>query len=178
MRFSYIWVFSLLLGACSEGNTRSKRLDLTVIYPVSPLGIPAAVDPLQRQWENKQLSEAARALFSKLDTADLSGSTMPTQAVVLPVFPNPLTESYFTVAAVFNPWFNGQVTLKFVITNAFQDPVQAGVIPLKAIGGPLESKGQYRVQTRLSPGNYRVYLTLSSTAHPHFYQTWGNIRVN
>jgi hypothetical protein len=126
-------------------------------------------DPSDGQWQNKTFSETEMALFTELDTVDLTGTVKPASIMSRYPLPNPF-HHYIGMPIVLDSDYNGDMLVKYVIVNTSLKPVQKGVERIEAM-----ASSYFTINPTFSNGRYRLYFTLSAAGAAHFYKSWGNI---
>jgi len=159
-----------ILWGCKKTASQST-LDLSQQWQTDVSGslIKGVSNPKDSQWQNRLLTSSELALFNSLDTADLSGTTMPGSIQSTIFYPNPfLTQAlmYFKL----NSTYQGQFKLKYVIVDNHMNALQKGSSLLS------NSYAFFLLTSSLPSGYYRIYFTLSSQTNENFYTSWGNIQ--
>jgi hypothetical protein len=156
----------LLIIACSKED--EKQADFSNIYLTDEFGNDLSGNQTDGQWESKVFTANELALFSSLDTNDLSGTTKPATINSHPVYPNPF-ERYFSLSTTFNRGFSGSTVVKFVIVNTKMQAVQKGAIRLQP------NQNGFAIQPAFPTGKYRIYYSFSALGDEHYYTSWGNL---
>ncbi len=159
----------ILLLSCSKAET--SAIDVSSIITTDSNGVPQGkIGNTDDQWKSQTFTTSEMALFTDLDTVNLTKTEMPISVEQFPAYPNPF--SYFaTVRATPKAPFSSSVVIKYVIVNSkFQPVVKKSQHATTSF--------DFIVGNDISPGNYRIYFTLSSLGNPHFYKSWGNIQKN
>lgn len=177
-------IVSVLATACNKDSNNS--IDVSKQWKTDNLGT-LILGLGDGQWGNKTFSARELNLFKSLDTVDLTGTTMPDSVLEeKPVshnyaFPNPFKQTT-NLSFRFSPRFSGQVVLKYVIVKADFSVVKKSAVRIQATVCSCPSFSSTSAVIDLLPGvtkgQYRLYYTLSSEGHDHFYKTWGNIEEN
>jgi hypothetical protein len=133
------------------------------------------------QWGPKVFTSQEHNLFKGLDTADLTGTTLPDSisASGSGFFPNPFS-SIATLMISFSVGFTGQVELKYVIVDNNLNIKDLGAKSIQAPPDPFHpttqsSSSLIHLNPTIPLGQYRIYYTLSTQTKPDFFTSWGNI---
>ena len=173
-------VIVIIFGSCSKSG---ENIDVSQQWTVDYNG-NLINGPNDSQWSPKEFSSQELNLFSSLDTANLTG-TVKCDSVFTGtsskncIFPNPFKTSASFVFN-FSSGFNGLLEFKFVIVDDHLNIIDKGTFKIQATSYPNipqnpSTSGPVTLTPNISSGKYRIYITLSSEANPHFYKTWGNI---
>ena len=137
------------------------------------------------QWQAKSFSSQELSLFASLDTANLSGTSKPDSVFEVPIsfnctYPNPFI-AFTKLVFKFSNAFNGEMVLKTVIADSLMNPIDKKAIRIQAISAPQipfnpSASNEISIIPSAATGRFRLYYTLSSSANPHFYKSWGNIQ--
>lgn len=155
--------------SCSKDETTS--IDVSSIVTTDSNGVPQGkIGNTDNQWKSQTFTANEMALFTDLDTVNLSKTEMPISVEQFPAYPNPFS-NFATVRATPKAPFSGSVVIKYVIVNSKLQPVAKK-------SQRAASSFDFIVGNDISSGKYRIYFTLSSLGNPHFYKSWGNIQKN
>jgi hypothetical protein len=132
------------------------------------------------QWGSKVYTTTEQNLFVGLDTADLTGTTVPDSVLSSStIVPNPFkTQVFFSFT--FTPGFSGRVEFKYVIVDDHMSTLDKGAIRVQATPNmnfpsyPSNS-GSIIFTPNVPVGKFRIYYSLSAASAPSFYTSWGNI---
>ncbi len=174
----YLFFVVIIISSCNKNNDSeniSTTIDVTKQWFFDPSGIPILTLG-DGQWQMKPFSPAELALFSSLDTTNLSTTSMPTAVLETApnfnsIYPNPFNPVY-AFSLRFANSFSGQVVLKSVIVDSMLAPQFKNASRLNVSNGTCN----IQIMPNISIGRYRLYYTLSSQSNPHFYKSWGNIQ--
>ncbi|MGN6248048.1 MAG: hypothetical protein ACTHNG_06810 [Ginsengibacter sp.] len=182
--FKLFIIVSVLATACNKDSNNS--IDVSKQWKIDNLG-ELILGLNDGQWGNKAFSGQELNLFKSLDTVDLTGTTMPDSVFEeKPVshnyaFPNPFNQTT-NLSFSFSPKFSGQVVLKYVIVNSDFSVVKDSAIRIQSTvcscPSYSSSSGVIDLLPDVTKGQFRLYYTLSSQGHDHFYKTWGTIEEN
>lgn len=177
-RFSFI-VYIIAAVSFFSCNKSNNQIDVSKQWTIDVNG--NLVQGLNdSQWQPGDFNSSELALFNKLDTTNLSGTTKPDSVVSSStIFPNPF-RSVAAFVFSFSSGFNGQIVFKFVIVNDRMDIVDQGVARIQATSYPNipmnpSTSGAVMINPNVPVGKYRIYFTLSAQGNEHFFKTWGNI---
>jgi hypothetical protein len=164
-----LWIIGL--SSCDKEEKTAGKIDVSTQWNIDPIGVIISA-PDTGQWNRKIFTDTELSLFTSLDTVNLAGSTTPVMVrdTLNYAFPNPFS-NYHILTFKFNDNFSGEVVIKYVIVDSRLNAVDKKVGRVNSNSG----YGAVSMAPDLSPGQYRLYYTLSSQANPHFYQSWGNI---
>ena len=133
------------------------------------------------QWGPKVFSIQEQNLFKGLDTASLSGTTVPDSVLSSStIIPNPFSTQAFFVFT-FSGSYNGQLEFKYVIVNDHMNTMDQGAIRIQASTNPNfpsspSSSGAILFIPNIPVGKFRMYYSLSAASSTSFYTSWGNIQ--
>jgi hypothetical protein len=114
-------------------------------------------------------------LFNSLDTANLSGTVLPSPVSCSSfVFPNPFNAE-FTIEYRFNTVLQGPVVIKYVITDSLLNPVYKSVA---LVGTTASSEFFLQLSPNIPAGRFRLFQTLSAQSYNNFLRSWINITHN
>lgn len=182
MTSKFIWpaiVLLIILSACNKNEdtaiAANNNIDVSKQWFFDPTGFPLNTLP-DDQWQTKTFTPQELSLFTSLDTTNLNGTSTPQSVINTPPgriapFPNPFNTVHAMVIQ-FNTGFTGQVVLKAVI-------VDSTMTPYFKVARRLNVQNAITAMQFSPPipiGMFRFYYTLSSSASPHFYKSWGNIQ--
>jgi hypothetical protein len=157
---------TILYLSCSKSE---DLIDVSTIYVTDNNGVPVNKTN-DNQWKLQNFASNEMALFTDLDTVDLSKTEMPISVEQFPAYPNPF--SYFaTIRATPKAPYSGSVIIKYVIVNS-------KLQPMVKKSQRSTTSFDFLVGNDIGSGKYRIYFTLSSLGNPHFYKSWGNIQKN
>ena len=152
-------------------NSDTAKIDVSNQYTFDASGAQMVLNTYDSQWRAKNFTTEEMALFSSMDTMDLSATTYPgpvTDIGFVFMYPNPFM-NVFHCAKKLASGFTGQVALKMVVVDSMLHPLfKANII--------VSSNQVIGVMPSVPAGKYRLYYTLSALAYEHFYKSWGNIQ--
>jgi hypothetical protein len=171
--------FTIIISSCSkkDGETQPTKIDVSSQWTIDAGG-NAIVALNDFQWVSKTFNGKEIALFTSLDTADLSGTISPATVVETPpgyvaTYPNPFL-SNFTLTLRFNIGYPGPFVFKAVVVDSSLSPLFKTAQRLSVFNQQIS----IAFNPGLPVGRYRIYYTLSSQGNAHFYKSWGNIQRN
>lgn len=182
--------FSILfLTSCDKSD--NSVVNVTTIDVSAQWKIDANGNTIQGiydgQWLLKTFTAQELALFNSLDTASLSGTLKPDSVKEEGtnynfVYPTPFVSHYNRVFR-FSSGYNGQVVYKYVLVDSLMNPLEKKAVRLQGASFPQSpsnpsSSNPIAIMHNVPVGRYRLYYTLSTSSHPHFYKSWGNIQKN
>jgi methionine-rich copper-binding protein CopC len=151
---------------------KKDTINVSDIYPTDNVGNPVGSFPNDTQWQAQTYSADEMALFQSMDTANLTGTTVPTISHHYYAYPNPFS-NLFNIPIIASQPFNGAFVMKFVVVDKHMKPVHKGSVRLQFNNNTGVS---VQIAGNFGAGNYRVYFTYSAEGHEHFFKTWGNIQ--
>ena len=169
--------------ATCKKNKLSQQISLSDQYIVDGLGNLVSGNLSDGQWKNKAFTQAELALFSSLDTADLTGTTKPdsiNQRYFTSIYPNPsLAQGSFMFSTHFNGGYSGKVIMKYVIVDSTMNVLYKGSTRIQAQSYPppsISTGTSIAFMPNTGAGRFRFYFTYSALSNPHFFRSWGNIQ--
>jgi len=164
------WLLSILAIIILLTQCSKEKINVSIIYPTDNLGNLIGSTPNDNQWKNVNFSGSELALFSELDTANLSGTQLPTISNSSYGYPNPFA-SYISVHTSLTQPLNGEIVVKYVVVDNKMKSVEKGSTRIY-----ITSSINFMVSSNFSSGKYRLYFTYSAEGHKHFFKSWGNIQ--
>ncbi len=155
----------ILQTQCSK-----EKINVSIIYPTDNLGNLIGSTPNDNQWKNIEFSGPELALFNGLDTANLSGTQLPTIGTSYYGYPNPFA-NYISVYTALTQPLNGEIVVKYVVVDNKMNAIEKGSTRIH-----VTSSINFMVSSNFSSGKYRLYFTYSAEGHKHFFKSWGNIQ--
>jgi len=109
----------LILSACTKSNNSGQTvIDVSCQQYIDPLGnLLESVGSCSSPSDSAGFSQQELDLFNSLDTADLTGTVLPSASYSFSIFPNPFS-SQFNMEFSFNGSISGQVVVNNVITDS------------------------------------------------------------
>ena len=184
-RIAYLVFSAFLFYSCKKDASKQQpTIDISEQWTIDGLG-NLIFGYADGQWQTKTFTSPELALFSSMDTANLTGTTKP--GVVLEntlnynsTYPNPFVSSGgHRLHFEFTSGYSGQLILKMVYVDSLMIPrfKIATRFQSNALPPPVPSAIEIAIHPSLpSPGRYRLYYTLSAQGNPHFYKSWGNVQ--
>ena len=169
----------IILSSCNKMEdpaiAANNNIDVSKQWFFDPNGNPLN-SVIDGQWQTKTFTVQEMSLFNSLDTTNLIGTSTPQTVIDTPAgstatYPNP----FITVNAMvfrFNTGFTGQIVFKVVV-------VDSTMTPYFKVATRLNVQNAFtalQFNPTVPIGRFRFYYTLSSSASPHFYKSWGNIQ--
>jgi len=179
--FSLAIVTSVIISSCSKttsvNSTTSinsqKAINVSCQQYIDALGNPLEqVGNCLSPSDSAGFTQQELNLFNSLDTADLSGTTVPAASYSFAIYPNPIL-SDLNIQYHFNNSFSGQIVAKYVITDSLLNPVYKTIAYLN-FTSPYSSL-VISLQTSIPAGKYRLFQTLSAQSYNNFSRSWINI---
>jgi hypothetical protein len=165
----------LFLSACKKINSNSGQtvIDVSCQQYVDALGNDLEqVGSCSSPSDSAGFSQQELNLFNSLDTADLTGTVLPSGSYTFAIYPNPFS-SHLDIQYLFSGSISGQVVVKNVITDSLLNPVFKSVIRLGS--STPTSVFLNQIMLTIPAGRYRLFQTLSAGSYNNFARRWVNI---
>ena len=115
------------------------------------------------------------ALFSSLDTVDLTGTIKPDSTKMLGAYPNPFYIYVgFHTASYFRDSVAGSAVVKYVLTDSLLNPVFKTSARL-TYNPPSSVSSLALYVPGLAAGNYRLFYTFSALGNNNYKRAWINL---
>ena len=185
MRLTFLFLSIILLSGCGKGdspNPQSTQIDVSKQWRFDAVG-SLLTGPGDGQWKSTLFTALELSLFTSLDTANLTGTTAPSQ-VLEPngynaIYPNPFNFSAsHGMGFSFPNGYSGQFVLKLVYVDSMMNPIFKKAVRLQANAyPPPTTSGIYLlIMPSVPVGRHRLYYMLSAASDPRFYTSWGNVQ--
>jgi hypothetical protein len=185
MRLPIFYLSFILLCGCGKSdssNTQQTPIDVSKQWWFDASG-NLLTGPGDGQWKSTTFSVQELGLFTSLDTADLTGTTAPTQVLESngynAIYPNPFKLSLsHGMHFSFSNGYSGQFVLKLVYADSLMNPVFKKTVRLQANAylPPTPSSLNVLIVPQVPVARLRLYYILSAASNPRFYTCWGNVQ--
>jgi hypothetical protein len=185
MRSPLLYLCFMLICGCGrtdDPTPQSTSIDVSKQWRFDASG-NLLTGPGDSQWKSTTFTSAELNLFASMDTASLTGTTVPSQVLESngynAIYPNPfILSASHAMGFQFPNGYSGQFVVKLVYVDSLMNPIfkKAFRLQSNAYPPPTTSGINFLIMPSVPVGRHRLYYMLCAASNPRFYTSWGNVQ--